>query len=166
MCAGGAGFSIVGYGCGYGALSAYLHETGNAFRYMGYDVSEPMIDQARSIHGDCDRCQFAASLADVTPADYAVASGVFNVKQDTPEGEWEAYVAASISDLDRLSTKGFAFNMLTAYSDADRMRSDLYYGSPGAYFDLCVRQYSRWAAVYHDYGLYEFTVVVRKVLAQ
>jgi hypothetical protein len=29
-------------------------------------------------------------------------------------------------------------------------------------FDLCKRRYSKHVALYHDYGLYEFTVVVRR----
>ena len=60
-----------------------------------------------------------------------------------------------------LSRRGFAFNMLTSYSDADRMRSDLHYGDPAAYFDLCKRRFSRNVALLHDYELYEFTIVVR-----
>ena len=60
-----------------------------------------------------------------------------------------------------LGTKGFAFNMLTSYSDADKMRDDLYYGDPCELFDHCKRSYSRNVALLHDYGLYEFTMLVR-----
>ena len=42
------------------------------------------------------------------------------------------------------------------------MRPDLYYADPCFLFDYCQRRYSRWVAVLHDYGLYEFTIVVRK----
>ena len=56
----------------------------------------------------------------------------------------------------------FAFNVLTSYADPDRMRPDLYYADPCFLFDYCQRRYSRWVAILHDYGLYEFTVVVRK----
>jgi hypothetical protein len=51
--------------------------------------------------------------------------------------------------------------MLTSYSDPGRMRPDLYYGDPREYFDLCKRKYSRHVALLHDYGLYEFTIIVR-----
>jgi hypothetical protein len=61
-----------------------------------------------------------------------------------------------------LGKRGFAFNMLTSYSDADRMRSDLHYGDPCRFFDYCKRTYSKQVALLHDYGLYEFTVLVRK----
>jgi len=42
------------------------------------------------------------------------------------------------------------------------MRDYLYYGDPCFYFDLCKRSYSRQVALMHDYGLYEFTLLVRK----
>ncbi len=64
--------------------------------------------------------------------------------------------------LDRTSRSGFAFNCLTSYSDADKMREYLYYADPCALFDLCKRRYSRNVALLHDYGLYEFTILVRK----
>ena len=37
---------------------------------------------------------------------------------------WPEYVRETIDRLAALSTRGFAFNMLTSYSDADRMRPD------------------------------------------
>ena len=36
------------------------------------------------------------------------------------------YILATLGELDYLSRKGFAFNMLTAYSDRDRQRTDLF----------------------------------------
>ncbi|KAQ37574.1 hypothetical protein AJ39_03274, partial [Mycobacterium tuberculosis MD14844] len=60
------------------------------------------------------------------------------------------------------SRRGFSFNCLTSYSDASKMRDDLYYADPCALFDLCKRRYSKSVALLHDYGLYEFTILVRK----
>ena len=42
------------------------------------------------------------------------------------------------------------------------MREELFYADPGWIFDQCMRRYSRHVALLHDYGLYEFTVLVRK----
>ena len=64
--------------------------------------------------------------------------------------------------LDGKSSRGFAFNCLTSYSDADKMRDDLYYADPCKLFDRCKRRYSRRVALLHDYGLWEFTILVRK----
>jgi hypothetical protein len=42
------------------------------------------------------------------------------------------------------------------------MRDDLYYADPRVIFDHCKRSFSRWVALLHDYGLYEFTIIVRR----
>jgi hypothetical protein len=57
---------------------------------------------------------------------------------------------------------GIAFNLLTSYSDPDRMRSTLHYGSPSRYFDFVATHCSRRVSLLHDYGLFEFTILVRR----
>jgi hypothetical protein len=126
--------------------------------YRGYDLSESMLAHAREAYPDAT---FVGSMEDLAPADYTVASGLFNVKLDVPAEDWQEYVLATLETIAGLSVKGVAFNMLTSYSDADRMRDDLYYGDPRFFFDLCKRAYSRHVALLHDYGLYEFTMIVR-----
>ncbi len=61
-----------------------------------------------------------------------------------------------------LCRKGFSCNFLTKYSDANRMRSDLYYADPCFLFDYCKRHFSKNIALLHDYQLYDFTLIVRK----
>lgn len=155
-------FSIIDYGCGYGAMADFLRSKGYRFNYCGYDLSQSMIEHARSTHDSENK--FVSDEADLPPADYAVASGVMNVKQLEEEAAWHDYCLHLIGRLAALSTRGFAFNMLTSYSDPERKRSDLYYGDPLAYFDYCKRKYARNVALLHDYGLYEFTMIVRKAV--
>jgi len=157
----GERFSIVDYGCGYGALVNFLEASGADFDYQGFDISSNMVEQARLDHGRDGR-RFATNEAELEPADFAVASGIFNVRLDTAVADWTAYVMDTLERLDRLGARGFSFNMLTSYSDADRMRSDLYYGDPCVFFDHCKTTFSKQVALLHDYGLYEFTVLVRK----
>jgi SAM-dependent methyltransferase len=155
-------FSIMDYGCGYGALVAYMSERDYPFTYRGFDISEGMIDRARQAYGHDPRCEFFNKKDDLKPGDYAVASGIFNVKLETSDAEWLDYILGTIQELGRLGTKGFAFNSLTRYSDADRMRANLYYADPLFLFDQCKVHHSKWVALLHDYGLYEFTIIVRK----
>jgi hypothetical protein len=89
-----------------------------------------------------------------------VASGIFNVKLDTPEPEWREYVLETLGEFKELSRKAFAFNALTNYSDPEFMRPDLYYANPLELFDYCRKNLSRKVALLHDYPLYEFTIVV------
>jgi hypothetical protein len=107
-------------------------------------------------------CRVTATRADLTPLDYAVASGLLNVKQSAGDDEWESYVLATIADLASLGPRGFAFNALTSYSDRDKQRPDLHYANPLALFDHCKRVYSRFVTLLHDYPLYEFTILVRR----
>jgi SAM-dependent methyltransferase len=156
----GQRFSINDYGCGYGALADHLKASGFRSAYRGYDLSDSMIRHARMTHPKS--CRWFTAEADLEPADYAVASGVLNVKQQHSDKAWTEYCLEIIERLDRLGERGFAFNMLTSYSDPNRRRDDLYYGDPLFYFDHCKRHHSRDVALLHDYGLYEFTLIVRK----
>jgi SAM-dependent methyltransferase len=155
-------FTINDYGCGYGALALYLEERGLPFRYTGFDISEGMVDQAHDLLGGLDHCRLVTQDELLEKADYTVASGIFNVRLDAADDAWEEHIFATLERLAVLSTRGFAFNMLTSYSDPGRMRPDLYYADPGSIFDHCKQTFSRWVALLHDYGLYEFTILVRK----
>ena len=57
------------------------------------------------------------------------------------------------------SRQGIAFNMLTSYSDWTSPK--LYYADPLQVFDRCKRELWRDVALLHDYGIYEFTMLVR-----
>jgi SAM-dependent methyltransferase len=152
---------VVDYGCGYGALASYLRGHGYRGSYVGFDVSAEMIDAARRVTVGLEQCRFTCCRDAVEPADFVVGSGLFNVKQDASQPDWQQYVLNTIDDLARLSRRGFAFNALTAFSDADKMRPDLYYADPFELFEYCRRSFSRNIALLHDYGLYEFTMIVR-----
>lgn len=156
------GFSLNDLGCGYGALFDYLRPKYQDFTYTGYDVSSDMILAARARHATSPNIQFVVAAAPPAMTDYGIASGIFNVKLGRKDAEWHDYLEATLDVLDRTSQHGFAFNCLTTYSDADMMRDYLYYADPCALFDLCKRRYSRHVALLHDYGLYEFTILVRK----
>lgn len=154
--------SVIDIGCGYGALLDRMRAGGQRGAYLGLDVSAEMIAAAKAQHAADPAAGFAVASKAAGVSDYAVASGIFNVRVDTPADAWEAYVESVLDDMHACTRKGFAFNCLTAYSDADRMVDRLYYGDPRRWFDHCVRRYSRWVALRHDYGLYEFTLIVRK----
>lgn len=138
----------------------YLRRLGLDVEYRGFDVSESMLKHARREHGG-PQVEFVGRVDELQPTDYTVASGIFNVKLDVSDDDWLDYVLETIEVLARLSRRGFAFNMLTSYSDADKMRPDLYYGDPMFFFDHVKRRYARNVAVLHDYGLYEFTILAR-----
>jgi hypothetical protein len=120
-----------------------------------------MIEAAASLHAGDRRARFVSRRADLEACDFTVASGIFNVRLATPAQEWDEYMKATIRDLASLGRRGFAFNVLTSYSDADRQRPDLFYADPREVFDYCQRLWPRRVALLHDYDLYEFTITVR-----
>lgn len=155
-------FSLNDYGCGYGQLFEYMTAKGLQFEYSGFDISGEMIREAENRFGSFPNCRFATGSSTELVCDYTVASGVFNVRLSTPEANWLKYILSSLELMDRISRKGFAFNCLTKYSDREHMKEYLYYSDPCFLFDHCKRKYSRDVALLHDYGLYEFTIIVRK----
>jgi SAM-dependent methyltransferase len=153
--------SLVDYGCGYGALLDYLVERRLALTYTGFDVSPEMIRAARELHPALAGATFTTEESALSGADYVVASGIFNVRLDVAEADWHAYVLGGLDRMAALARRGFAFNLLSRYSDPERRRPDLYYADPLLLFDYSRTRYSRQVALLHDYPLYEFTILVR-----
>jgi SAM-dependent methyltransferase len=151
---------VLDYGCGYGALARRLIAAGAPFRYVGFDVCTPMVARARADVRD-PRCSFTDRESELPVADYTVASGIFNVRLQASSEQWRAHVVKTIDALARHSSRGFAFNMLTRYADARKLRDYLYYADPGEYFKLCKQSWSRNVALLHHYDLYEFTILVK-----
>lgn len=149
-------------GCGYGALLDHLDASYRDVTYTGIDVSAEMVRAADERHGGRAGVRFVCAARPDREADYGMASGIFNVRLSRSNDEWWTYFEATLDALAETSRRGFAFNCLTSYSDAEKMRDYLYYADPCRVFDLCKRRYSRNVALLHDYGLYEFTILVRK----
>ena len=154
--------SLLDVGCGYGALLDTIRARGLNFEYRGFDISTEMVAAATARHAADGRCAFTTDPVALRPASYVVASGIFNVKLHHGAAEWRQYVLDTVESFDAGSERGFAFNVLSTYSDPDRRRDTLYYADPLELFDLCKRRYSPRVALLHDYPLYEFTIVVRK----
>lgn len=156
------GFSINDVGCGYGALIDHLSKSYSDFSYFGNDISAPMIQAGNARYvGQANR-NFLVGEKPLGIADYSVASGIFNARLKFSDDDWQRYIEQTVDVLHETSSKGFSFNCLTTYSDAEKMRPDLYYSDPCYWFDRCKKRYSRQVALLHDYGLYEFTILVRK----
>jgi SAM-dependent methyltransferase len=162
LCDPSAPFSILDYGCGTGALAEYLVKKGFQADYYGFDIVEKAIEAARQHHAGKPRRAFTSDEGSLPVCDYVVASGIFNFRADTSFEAWTDYVVGVLWRFDQLSRRGFASNFLTKYSDADRMRADLYYADPCYLFDYCKRNFSKNVALLHDYTLYDFTILVRK----
>lgn len=136
--------SINDWGCGWGAFHDYCPAD-----YTGYDIVPQTLKHGRFILSDHP----------TEVADYTVASGLFNVKLDSPHGAWRDYVLRCIAIMDDMSRKGFGFNVLSSW--CDRKEARLYYASP---VDMLVEvtRYSKLVELNHTYSPHDFTVLVRK----
>jgi len=157
-------FSVIDYGCGYGAMFDYLQKREWQFEYFGFDMLEKMVSAGMDSHKNYPHAHFTNNESELALADYLLAGSIFNNKFDAVQTEWQTMVLETLKRLNSLCSKGFAFNILTSYSDADKMalRPDLFFADPLVMFDFCKRNFSRNVALLHDYGLYDFTIIVRK----
>jgi SAM-dependent methyltransferase len=155
-------FTLLDYGCGYGALADYLAAKGFQADYYGFDIVDKALRTARRHHKGKPNRTFISDEDRLPVCDYVVASGVFNFRSTHSFDAWTQYVLSVLQSFDKLSRRGFSSNFLTKYSDSDRMRADLYYADPCFLFDYCKRNFSKNVALLHDYILYDFTILVRK----
>lgn len=153
--------SVLDMGCGYGDFLPFLRGHGHRGRYIGTDIASAMLEAARALHGEGPEHAFLLGVAPPEPADYAVGSGIMNVIRGADPEAWAGYVDATIGALAAASRRGFAFNMLSLNSDPERRRADLHYADPAVVMGQCLSRFGRHVAVLQDYGLWEFTVIVR-----
>jgi SAM-dependent methyltransferase len=153
--------SILDLGCGYGDFLRFLRGEGYRGPYLGYDAAPDMIAEASRLHGQGPDHQWRVGASPVEVFDFAIGSGIFNVKGHVPIRAWGRYVRDTMDILARAGRRGFAFNVLSLSSDRERRSDSLYYVDPAEMLSYCLARYGRSVALLQDYGLYEFTVIVR-----
>jgi SAM-dependent methyltransferase len=159
-----APFSLNDVGCGYGALLSYLdwRHGDCAVDYLGLDLSQAMLRQARRLWRNRPNVAFALGGASPRVADYSVASGIFNVQQDQPLDLWETFVATTLDHLHRTSSRGFAVNFMRRSSPQGKTREGLYCTEPERWTNYCAAEFGARSEIIEDYGLREFTLIVRR----
>lgn len=148
-------------GCGYGALYKHLKARGLSIdTYLGYDISREMIKAAQGEIGDNADVILKKGAEISTPVEFSFASGIFNVVLGQDKSLWETQVFKTLNNMNEMSSNGFAFNLMTDAVDWEV--DELYYANAGAYFDYCVKNFSRNVTLFHDMPMYEWTIIVRK----
>lgn len=154
--------TVLDVGCGYGSFLTFLRQSDHRGAYIGYDVSASMIEAARTLHGESEAHSFHVGTASAVRADYAVANGILNVIRGISAAAWPDYVWATLDALHASGRRGFGFNLLSTCSDPSRRRDDLFYADPVDTLRQCLSRYGRHVALMQDYGLWEFTILVRR----
>ncbi|MCP4591904.1 MAG: class I SAM-dependent methyltransferase [bacterium] len=145
------------WGCGYGALFAYLDSRPEIrlTRYYGYDISKEMLASAAE-HITDDRAEWILAEAPTKEADFSIISGTFNVCLDLGEQRWASYIEQALVKAAKMSRKGFAFNLLSIH--ADQHEKGLFYGDPVRFYNFCRRSISSRVALLNDYPIDDWTI--------
>ncbi|MDH3742295.1 MAG: class I SAM-dependent methyltransferase [Hyphomicrobiales bacterium] len=158
-------FSLNDVGCGYGALVAYLirrHPDAD-IDYLGIDLAQAMVRRAKRLWQAHPWTAFSTANDHYRPADYCVASGIFNVKQDQPGHSWERYIALTLDKMHAASRKGFAVNFMLGKSQPlDNSDNEaLYRTRPETWIRHCEKEYGASVTLVEGYGQQEFTLLAR-----
>ncbi|MGC2776452.1 MAG: class I SAM-dependent methyltransferase [Bradyrhizobium sp.] len=166
LCDFSAPFSLNDVGCGYGALVPFLAARFPSCEidYLGIDLSRAMIGRARRrFFGPQRRFVIAAECP--RTADYSVASGVMNVNVGYPRPAWEDFVKAMLQRMFATSRRGFSVNFMQSGDtepDGDPAATRLYRTTPDVWAAYCKREFAAAVDVIGNYGMKEFTLLVRR----
>lgn len=157
-------FSINDLGCGVADFVDFLTNEKHNFRYYGYDMMPEMIQRAKNKYANNKSVllQAISNPTEIIQADYTIASGIFNIRFASSDEIWLRHILDTIAIMNNKSKMGFAFNILSIYSDQEFRKAELFYADPLHLFDFCKRSFSKNVALLHDYGQYDFTIIVRK----
>ncbi|HST76802.1 MAG TPA: hypothetical protein VLJ20_15605, partial [Acetobacteraceae bacterium] len=94
-------------------------------------------------------------------ADYAIASGLFNVRLQEAPDRWTAFIARTLADMAKTSRHAFAANFMASRDRAADEEAALYRSAPAPWIDYCERVLGGSVELVAEYGLREFTLRVR-----
>lgn len=157
-------FSLNDIGCGYGALLGFLAKRHRRVKvdYLGTDLSQAMIVQARRLWPGHPSAQFEIADANPRVADYAIASGIFNVKLQQPIALWTLFIERTLRVMHACSRKGFAVNFVLPLGEDVVVRPELYRVRPAVWTAFCEDNLGSSVELLTGYGLREFTLLVRR----
>ena len=153
------GLSVHEVGAGAGHLYDYLQTEDIQANYSGSDLSGEMVRAAKQRHPVVCFDRRDILLESESPSyDVVVCSGLFFVRLDHSDADWQEFVYDMIRRMYDSCRVGIAFNLMT--DQVDFRTDNLYYSDPGQTLDFCRRELSRFVTVRHDYPLYEYPTYV------
>jgi SAM-dependent methyltransferase len=156
-------FSLDDWGCGYGALLRFIGQRHPEAKvdYLGIDLSAAMIEQANKLHRRRRNARFATGESSARIADYAVASGIFNVQIDEPLALWEQFVEHTLRNMARSTRVGFAVNFLAPLPEGMEGKRELYRPEAARWVEFCAGELGVNVTPLDRYGMREFTLLAR-----
>jgi SAM-dependent methyltransferase len=164
ICSFEGAISLNDVGCGYGALLGFLRQRHRraSIDYLGVDLSQAMVDSARSRWGHLPQTIFDTAGGPLRLADYSIASGLFNVRLHHADTDWEPWVAHTLHGLHTASRIGFSVNFLLPAQPGEVSPQALYRPAIDQWKRFCEDDLQSTVEMVTGYGMREYTLLVRK----
>ncbi len=149
-----SGKTILDVGCGLGDLIPFLQErTSGNFCYIGIDIAERLVEDARKLYGGEDRLFFHGDIfmTDLPRVDISVLSGALSLRFKGIS----VYAKQTLERMYALSKEAACLNFLSTYADYQLKKNKHY--KPEEILTWGIRT-AQNVNLYHDYPLYEFTI--------
>ena len=156
------GISILDFGCGFAGLKKHIDGLGLDLDYTGADAGKSFIDFCRSEIPESN-FHYLKSNNDISSLgsfDYVVCCGVWTVKNEVKHEDMFSMFSEDIKKLWKITNKGIAFNLMATHVDWER--DDLFHVSMDTLAGFLCKEVTRDFVIRNDYGLYEYTVYLRK----
>ncbi len=140
--------TLVDAGCGLGDFYRFLQN--DDIEYLGIDVSEDMVQKAKSLYPEAKFARMDIIRDDLPQADFYIASGSLNILTYP-----ETYTF--IRNCFASSNKMFAFNILSSHGDF--FNKGYNYFSPSELLAYCMSLTPK-VTLRHDYMPHDFTIVM------
>lgn len=156
--------SLLDLGCGVGLLIDYLVEQDltRKFDYLGSDISPRMVEVAREMHPS-----YSFEVRDILvnpyandQFDYVLINGVLTEKQGMSQSQMMDFAKQFILSAFNSCRLGVSFNVMSSH--VDWTRADLFHLELDEIVSFLVKNCSRKIRIMMDYGLYEYTVHLKK----
>ena len=143
--------SVLDVGCGVGDFLEYLNINHFSLKdYKGIDILDDMVDGAKSKHPDINvECVDVFDYFETH--DYAVCNGTINTRVFDDDEEQKSFGFNFINKLNSITSKGFALNFLTDFTDERIKVNELFYYSPELMYTYCKMNYGNVKLI-SDYG--------------
>lgn len=149
--------TLLDVGCGNGELYKFLNFLGFRGQYVGYDINEKLLSQARSRFANIDVQNKDIMSEEMTQRfDYVVLSGLFNVNV----GQSTAWVHDFLKKMFTLCEGVMVFNMISTHVTFREER--MFYMNPAEVLTFCIENLSKRTTLAHHNLPYNYTVTVFK----
>lgn len=149
------GKMLLDVGCGNGELYKFLNFLGFRGNYVGYDINEMLLTQARNRFPNIAvQCVDIMSEDIQNCFDYVVLSGLFNVNA----GQTSDWVYAFLKKMYALSGEVMVFNMISTH--VTYRDEAMFYMNPSEMLCFCIENLSKRTTLAHHNLPYNYTVAV------